>query len=77
MSFDAFWHCFLSALASSFCGVFVYFFIPTDRFTKSRSSLKAFIIRGGHPIFFSWFAVDGSITFSLLFDFDKSRILGI
>jgi hypothetical protein len=26
---------------------------------------------------FSWFAIDGSITFFLLFDFDKSRFLGI
>ncbi len=26
--------------------------------------------RGGHPIFFSLFAIDGSITFSLLIDFD-------
>jgi hypothetical protein len=33
--------------------------------------------RGGHPIFFSWFAIDGSITFSLLFDFDKSKFLEI
>jgi hypothetical protein len=33
--------------------------------------------RGGHPIFFSWFNIDGSITFFLLFDFDKSTFLGI
>jgi hypothetical protein len=35
------------------------------------------VIRGGHPIFFSWCAIDGSITFFLLFDYDKSRFLGI
>jgi hypothetical protein len=33
--------------------------------------------RGGHSIFFSLFAIDGSITFSLLIDFDKSTFLGI
>jgi hypothetical protein len=33
--------------------------------------------RGGHSIFFSLFAIDGSITFSLLIDFDKSMFLGI
>jgi hypothetical protein len=33
--------------------------------------------RGGHPIFFSLFAIDGSLTFSLLIDFDKSTFLGI
>ena len=33
--------------------------------------------RGGHPIFFSLFAIDGWITFSLLIDFDKSTFLGI
>ena len=35
------------------------------------------IYRGGHSIFFSLFAIDGSITFSLLIDFDKSTFLGI
>jgi hypothetical protein len=49
-------------------------------FYKNRTFLKTpdnRSIRGGHPIFFSWFAIDGSITFFLLFDFDKSRFLGI
>jgi hypothetical protein len=35
------------------------------------------ICKRGHPIFFSWFAIDGSKTFFLLFDFDESRFLGI
>jgi hypothetical protein len=34
-------------------------------------------VRGGHLIFFSWFDIDGWITFFLLFDFDKSRFLEI
>jgi len=46
-------------------------------FTTLEDSCMDLHIRGGHPIFFSWFAIDGSITFFLLFDFDKSRFLGI
>ena len=43
--------------------------------TEHRTAIE--IARGEHPIFFSWFAIDGSITLFLLFNFDKSRFLGI
>jgi hypothetical protein len=51
-----------------------------DKVNGNSVTLKLWVIkgnRGGHPIFFPWFAIDGSITFFLLFDFDKSRFLGI
>jgi hypothetical protein len=34
------------------------------------TTLTCIFCRGGHSIFFSLFAIDGSITFSLLIDFD-------
>ncbi len=47
----------------------------------NKSDLYALVTyaktRGGHLIFFSWFAIDSSITFFLVFDFDTSRFLEI